>query len=455
MAHLFIIIKDRTHDLARFLSPKAAVKVLQGTLGAAAGVFLLNVVFQGLLFATSILLARLLGSSGYGIYAYAISWTFILFVPADLGIARLLVRNVAAYCIQGELGLLRGVIQWARGAVFLNCLIITFLAGVVAWALKAHIDSHMLKSFWMALILLPALTQTRLLQATIMGLNQVLLAQISEQLFQPVLFIILIMAAFMFKGSILSADQAIGLNALATGAAFVLGLYFLNNVFPKRARKARCRYEPRIWLGSAIPMALTEGVYSLILRIDILMLGAMKGAEAVGIYNAAGRGAELTGLILISINYAVGPTIARLYAQGETDHLQSLVRRSARIGLLCSVPIAAILIIFGPRFLLLYGPDFVQGRMALSILSMGTIVNLFFGPASLLLIMSNQERLAVIGAGAGVAVKLILNVVLIPAFGLEGAATATVIGNVVCNVLLVLCVHKSLGMLSTVAGRRG
>jgi O-antigen/teichoic acid export membrane protein len=175
----------------------------------------------------------------------------------------------------------------------------------------------------------------------------------------------------------------------------------------------------------------------------------------VGIYNAASRGAELIDLIFISINYALGPTIAGLCAQGKTEGLQGLVRRATRAGLLFSVPVAAVLIVFAPNFLQLYGPDFVQGRTALAILCTGHIINLCFGPASMLLIMSNNERLAVVGTGAGVAVKLILNMVLIPPFGMEGAAIATVAGNLACNGLLVVCLYRSLGMLSTVVGRVG
>ena len=89
----------------------------------------------GLAFLVSVVLARLLGSSGYGAYAYAVSWAMLLSVPAVVGFDILLVREVARHSASGKGGTSIGLLRWStRFVVVMSMLFV--LAGVAGILLR-------------------------------------------------------------------------------------------------------------------------------------------------------------------------------------------------------------------------------------------------------------------------------------------------------------------------------
>ena len=79
-----------------------------------AGVMAIQALSMGLGFAVSVVLARLLGVREFGLYSLAMSVLGLLVVPATFGFPQLLVREIAAYRVKGEWGLIRGLLRFAR-----------------------------------------------------------------------------------------------------------------------------------------------------------------------------------------------------------------------------------------------------------------------------------------------------------------------------------------------------
>lgn len=420
---------------------------------SATGVFGLNIAFNGLLFVISVILARLLGSAGYGAYAYALSWILVLGIAADLGLGGLLTRNIASYQTRSAWGLMTGLMEWAKRTVLFTSSGIALLSAVVLWILRTHLDPQILFPLLIALILLPLTALMRIRRTAMQGLYHLVLGQLPEMLFHPLLFIVLIGVVYLFVEGSITASWAVGMNIVATGAALIISMKLLRKVFPQSARNASPVYETRTWLSSGLFMMLVGGLHIINSRTDILMLGAIKGAEAVGIYHAASRGAELIMLVLMPIHLALGPTVAGLYAEKNYERLQRIVTKITRLILLLSLPIMACLLIFGYWFLLLFGPDFTRGQIALSILSIGNLIHIALGPVALLLLMTRYERDATVGVGIGALLNVILNAFFIPIWGLEGAAIATVISKISWNVLMAIWVYKRLKIHPTVLGR--
>jgi O-antigen/teichoic acid export membrane protein len=446
--------KDQVLEVAQMLFNKGESESLERFIfSGATGTFALNVAFTGMLFITSILLARILGSSGYGAYAYALSWIALLAVPADLGSSRLVVRNVAAYQSKSNWDLLTGLLRWTNRAVFFTSLVIALLSGLVTFSLRRHLNPQMLSAFWMALLLLPVLCVTRVKKATILGFNHIVLAQVPEMLLQPILFIFLIVAVYLVAEGSLTATGTLGLNVLATGAALLLSILLLRKILPQPAEDASPRYETRAWVISSVSMVFVAGMSVINSRADILMLGAMKGAEAVGVYNIAVRGAELFNFVLIPLHQTIGPTVASFYATKDFQRLQHLITKITHVIVLLSLPILAGLILFGYWFLLIFGPDFTRGKLALVILSLGHMTAIAMGPVALLLIMTGHERDAAKSVGICALLNVALNASYIPIWGIEGAAFATATSNVLSSLLMLRFVYKKLGIQPTVLGK--
>ncbi|HHS83951.1 MAG TPA: flippase, partial [Gammaproteobacteria bacterium] len=202
----------------------------------------------------------------------------------------------------------------------------------------------------------------------------------------------------------------------------------------------------------AAPLALLAGLQIINTRVDIIMLGAMRGAAEVAVYNVVSQGAMLASFVLVAATGVISPLVARMYAQGELQQLQRLVTASSRAIFFATLPIAGGMLLFGEPFLSLFGEQYVNGYYALLILLTGQVFNTAFGAVGVLLTMTNHGNLAAKGAAISVVANIILNGVLIPVWGVEGAATASMLTLFLWNILFAFFVYRNIGIRATVVG---
>jgi O-antigen/teichoic acid export membrane protein len=77
------------------------------------------------------------------------------------------------------------------------------------------------------------------------------------------------------------------------------------------------------------------------------------------------------------------------------------------------------------------------------------------GPVGVVLIMTGHERDAALAIGVSAVLNLILNAILIPGWGMEGAAVATAASTVVWNILMAIALYQRSGIHSTILGKLG
>ena len=419
----------------------------------ASGSFALNVANKLLGLATGVLLARALGASGFGIYAYAFTLLALLKVPTALGLPTLVMRNVAVYHAQKDWGHLRGLLVRANQAVLSMSLLVMLLAGGTAWLLANRFQNpQALTTFWLALLLLPFFGLTALRGACLRGLHRVVLGQTPEFLVRPALFLVLIGAVWLL-GERLTPEWAMGLQVIAVGCAFVLGAVWLLRCLPREMKGTAPAYETRAWAGSALPFLLVGGQHLINAQTDIIMLGWFKTAAEVGVYRVASIGAGVVFFAFAAAYGALAPSIARLHAEGDTARLQRVITLSARAILLLSVPVALALVFLG-RWLLsgIFGPEYAVGATALAILAFGQLVTAGMGLAVPILNMTGHERDTAKVLAVSVLVNVALNALLIPLWGIEGAALAAVISVAMWNILLSVLAYRRLGLQATALG---
>lgn len=415
----------------------------------------LRVVFTGLSFVINILLARSLDRAGYGTYAYVLASVGFMSVGGICGMDQLLIRNVAAYRTRAQWPLLKGLVQGATlGTVVLTLLIAGISAGLLlAWDGSGTAVTR--PTMLLGLLLLPVTVLNRVRQSVLQGLQRIIAGQTPDLLVQPAVLLLLAGGMLVVYGGPLTALQAVAFTIAATLAALFVGIPSVVQHFPREARAAVAHYEPVHWIRQALPLFFISFCSVISTRVDVLMLGAVKGSEAVGIYTAASRAADLITFFLSAFNVALAPTIARLYAAGELAALQRAVTRSSRLVLGLSLPVALLLAVYGNSFLLLFGSGFTSGHAALVILALGQVIGVAAGSVTLLLTMSGHEADAARVIAATAVWNVAANAVCIPIWGLEGAALATTSGIVLWNVMMAVQVRRRLGIHATVLGVTG
>lgn len=195
----------------------------------------------------------------------------------------------------------------------------------------------------------------------------------------------------------------------------------------------------------ASPMMFSGIMLYLLNWTDVFMLGNAVSEDELGHYNLAYKLASLSMLVIISMNVALAPRVAALYNQGDLAELHKTVRRATHIIIAFTIPLVLFIIVLANYLLAFFGHGFTHGRTALIIISIGFLLNALTGNVDQILNMTgNQKILQNITIG-GFIVNVLLNFVLIPRYGINGAATASLFTNVLFNMACLFYIKKKLG----------
>ncbi|HUU29728.1 MAG TPA: flippase [archaeon] len=423
----------------------------------AAGSFAVKSAGVLVLLASQVLLTRLLGAEQYGVYRYVISWITVLVVLAKLGLDSVLVRFVAAYNSAGDWRALRGILQRSNRLVILMSVGVSLaLAGVVL-ALGERIDMELRIAFLVGCLLLPVMSLIALREASLQGLKRVVLAQLPSRVLSPLILALAVGAAYLFIAGQFNGTSALWCTLLAYVLSFGASSYWLGRSVSGPVKEARPLYHSRLWLTVGVGMLAVSGQFLIMNRIDILMLGLFAGKSEVGVYAVAARLAWMVTFMLEAVSAIGAPLISELFSKKSMVDLQRLVHRMIGVSALFSAALFGVLA-FGGGFLLgIFGPEFTAGYVPLAILAAGQLFNSLTGPLGLLLTMTGHEKKLGALLFLALALNIILNYLLIPGYGMLGAAVATTAVNVLWNTASVVLVYRLLGIWSLpgVGGRKG
>jgi O-antigen/teichoic acid export membrane protein len=351
-------------------------------------------------------------------------------------LGHLVTREVARYHHSEDWSLLRGLLrrshQWI--ALCSTGLIVGLAVLSVPNMNAAPNDRPTLLLFGAPLLPLVGLNAVR--RSTLRGLRHVFQAQLPELLALPSFH--LLFAGVLLATGMLNPATALASQVGATASAFLFGTWLLRRRCPPQARTATPVFRNRAWARSIIPFTLLAGASTLNEQIGVLTLGWLATAEEVAALKVAQSGAVWVALPLTIVNLAIGPHVARLHREGDTERLQKLSRRSSRSAMLFSVPAVLLLTLSGrPLIRLVFGDAYATlADWPLAILALGQLVSVAVGSVGLFLAMTGYERDVLWGQVAALLVNAASALVLIPVMGAVGAALSTAIGIVTWNGVL-------------------
>jgi O-antigen/teichoic acid export membrane protein len=263
----------------------------------------------------------------------------------------------------------------------------------------------------------------------------------------------LVVALSIFYPDKINAFLVLSINLFSLFISLIVGFIFLLRNIPKELSESIPSYEEKRWIHSALPLIFLGGLQIINVQMDTLMLSYLAIPRVAGIYSAAARSAFFITLLLVATNTALSPFTARLYALGQINELQKTITKVSRIVFVLTLPIAALLIIFSHSFLvIIFGDDFSSGYLALSILGIGQLANVGFGPVAVVLNMTGHQKFTALSLAVSAGLNVVLNFALIPPLGMTGAALATSISLVTWNFIGYFWVREKLKVDTTFLG---
>ncbi|HET7480027.1 MAG TPA: flippase [Rubrobacteraceae bacterium] len=396
-------------------------------------------------YATRVALARMHGPAQLGFYALGVTLVQVVNVLAQFGLDNGVVRYVAHYGAGGDTARVRGTILQALGVTFALSIMLSggvfFGAGFLAEEVfgKPFLET-MFRAFSVSIPFFTLMSMT--LWAT-QGFQTVKYATLVQQVLRPLANLILVVIFYLLGVEILGAVAAYMLS-MVLGA--VAALYYLKKVFPELLESGvRPRYESRELSAVSGPMIVANLTQYVNLWTAVIVLGVFEPAPVVGVYDVAARTAGLSMLVLISFGGIFSPMASGLHQQGLTRDLGYLYEDVSRWAFTGALLIFVVTAMLSRDVMLVFGEEFSQGWTVIVVIAAAQLFNSSVGPTARLLAMTGHQKAVMVSTVGSALLAVAASLLLVPPFGILGAAAATAAALVASNVATLYFVRRRLG----------
>ncbi|HET6625235.1 MAG TPA: flippase [Nocardioidaceae bacterium] len=397
---------------------------------------------KGVTFVIALVLIAMLGKVGMGRYAQAFAVLTILELVALLPFGSGLVRMVAVHKDEAEA--VRGTI---RAGVAMTVLTSAILAGALflgaPWlAHRGLQDGGLVEPLRLvALTLVPLSVADALLHAT-MGFQRMranaVVKLVAEPVVRLVAITVLVAAGLGIAGAVIGLLVSCSVQAVLAWVALrrLAGRWYAG---PARHELGPlCAFSLPTGLGGFMSMGLAWA--------DSLIIGAFRSSGDVGVYQIATRIVMLATFVIPAVSMAFSPRIAMLTHRGDHESLYKAYMGVTTWTLRLSMPAFVVLALFANDLLRVFGPEFAAASGVTLVLLVGAICNAWTGPGMQMLTMSGHPVWGAVNNGLGLTLNIALNLVLIPRFGIVGAAWAWTAALIAMNLTRLVQVRHLLGM---------
>jgi O-antigen/teichoic acid export membrane protein len=246
--------------------------------------------------------------------------------------------------------------------------------------------------------------------------------------------------------------------ALGYGVPFAVGAVAAAAWLSTRLRRAERRAESDPALASSLaqlgrefwrfsaPRGLASVFQAGSMWLDTLLVGGMLSAQAAGVYTASSRVLLVGSFFLLALIQAIGPQISAMFARGEPERAQAIYRTATWWLIALTWPLYLTTAIFAPAILRLYGPDFASGVSVVVIMSLAMLISMALGPIDIVLLMGGKSSWNLFNTIVSLVVNVALNLILIPRYGITGAAVSWAVSIAINNLLPAIQVRVVLGI---------
>ncbi len=410
--------------------------------------FSIRIFSAAIAFVSQVLLARWMGGFEYGIFVLV--WTTMVIAGniSCFGFHTSVIRFIPEYREKRMWSELRGILLTSRLLVLVASTVIALAAMLAIWSSSGVIESYYVVPFILGFFCLPMIALSDLLQGMARAHSWALSALAPTYITRPIL-ILVFMACALMLGFVPSAEVAIAAAILATYVTTIAQLIGVTAHVDGNIPAGPRRIHLRSWIAVSLPIFLVESFFFILTNADVLMVGAYMRPEDVAVYFATVKTLALVHFVY----FAVKAGVAQRYAQfthGDVGRLAEFARETVAWTFWPSVVMALVVLTVGEPMLKLFGPGFESGYPLLFLLVVGVVARAAVGPCESLLTMSGNQNVCALVYAATLTLNIGLSVVLIPQFGLWGAAFATAISMTFEAAALSFTAWRKLGILMVV-----
>jgi O-antigen/teichoic acid export membrane protein len=364
--------------------------------------------------------ARILGTAEYGVFSYAMGLAAFFTIFADIGVSSIMTKEVSQKPEEGK-----NYFATSFGIksilVILTCLFIFFGANYFSTVEEA-------KPLISLIILLIVFDNLRDFSVAFLRGKEKMEYEALIALIVNVSITIFGFLALYISKTALSLTISYVSSA---GAGLILALFVLRKEFFGIFENFKKNLIKPI-LSLAYPFAFSGLLGAFMTNVDIIMLGWFKNAAEIGLYSSGQRVAQIFYSLAPIVSTAVFPAISRAVGEKDKKRISLLMEKGTAIALMMAFPITiGGITLSKPILNLLYGSEYLPANLSFQILLLTILIVIpGFMLANLVLAYDKQKKMAVYIGIASIG-NILLNYLLIPKYGIAGAAIATLLVQIV------------------------
>ncbi len=271
------------------------------------------------------------------------------------------------------------------------------------------------------------------------AINKIVVSEILRNILRHLFFLIAIIVIDAMGEHQYLIDVFL-LNFVFLAAVTTIAVLISLNRLPSEEHKESLSIKAII--RKSYPMSISLMSFLLMQNTDILLLGKFRSFTDVAHYAVAVKLTMIIALVLSSVNAVYAPKYSELFNENNFRLLRENIKRSTRLIFVLTIPIILGMLIFSDKILALFGEGYDSAGLALNILLGAQIVNAMSGSVGVYMNMSGNERVFQRILIAALLLNVVLNILLIPEYGLFGAAIATAVSTVLWNIYSVIFLYR-------------
>jgi len=407
-------------------------------------IFFLGIFISKLLnYGFRIIIARWLSPSEYGLFSLGLAVLSLAMVISSLGFPTGIERFVGISKENKEK--VKAILKFS---IYIG-LFLSIISGILTFVYADEISSIFFKNPDLTLILqifafaIPLYVISELASSLFIGLEDPKYRLITQDIIgnvsKIVLAVILLAAGLGLKGITIAYVLSIAISMFLM--LFLLkGAGYLDSIKLRRHKELLKTYFSFSW-----PLLSASILFTLMTWTDSLMIGYYMAEDQVGIYNAAVPIASLLLIVLTGFKGLVLPPTSRLFSKGKLDKIKEVYIKTTDWITLFAVPLLLLILFYSNEILYtLFGPAYMGAKLSLQILSLGFFVAVITGPTAQAVSMTGKSKTILIIRVISALTNIIANIILIPSYGIIGAAIATSSAIIVYNLLTATFVIRKL-----------
>ncbi|MFY8100615.1 MAG: lipopolysaccharide biosynthesis protein, partial [Allorhizobium sp.] len=392
-----------------------------------------------------ILLARFMALGDYGVYVILWTWVSVVGQVGVLGFYDSAARFIPRYGRRDKPAHLAGYLATGFRAVLLGSCLLAAAALAFLFLLPELVDPAFLLPIGVLALGFPVLSLETYLTGIARGFGWYALSTIPGFILRPVLIMLGVGIAEL-AGLTLDAVTVLSLVVLASVLVLVVQALLLRARLPKSpSPPTKAPGRRRFWLLASVLMMPAMTAEELFVWIDVLILGFLVPPDQASLYFAAQRSLSLAAFVQYGFMLVAARGFSLSLASADRAGLQARITRSTNATFWLTIPSVALTLVAGYPLLHLFGEAFVSAYPCLVLLGLAYVIRAATGQAAELLVVQGRYRLSLAIVSTSVAACLAAMLVLVPLYGIIGAAAAMVLVQLIRLVVVTWLVYHQTG----------